>query len=208
VRTLIARDAGCRIYLAGVSLGGNVLGKWLGEQGEGIPAQVKGAALLSPPFRPDVAAPAFHEVLGGFYVWHFMRTLRPKGLAKAGQFPDRLDAEAIRRSRDFYDYDTVVTARLHGFRDAEDYWRKVACAQYLPAVRVPTLLLTSADDPFNPASTIPRDIADASPWLHPLWTDHGGHVGFVTGPSPWSVRYWSEDQIVAFFRLYEGAAAR
>jgi hypothetical protein len=203
VRTLAERYPHRPLYLSGVSLGGNVLAKWLGEQGDSIPDNVAGAAVISPPFNPLVSAPDFHKILYGFYTWNFLRTLKPKALAKADQFPDLLDREAILSCEDFYTYDTIVTAKLHGFEDAEDYWRKVGSHQFLDTIRVPTLLLTSADDPFNPPETIPRETADASPWLYPQWADHGGHVGFVSGPTPLRPRFWSEEQTLAFFLAQE-----
>ncbi|MBI1320493.1 MAG: alpha/beta fold hydrolase [Candidatus Hydrogenedens sp.] len=203
VRRLAEQHPDRPIYLAGFSLGGNILAKWLGEQGDTVPANVKGAAVISPPFDPEVSAPTFHHILGGFYAWNFLRTLKPKALAKAEQYPGLLDEDVIRGCKDFYTYDTVVTAKLHGFEDAVDYWHKVGCHQFLAGIRVPTMLLTSADDPFNPAITIPHEEADASPWLHPQWTEHGGHVGFIMGKSPLRVRYWAEEQTVGFFQAYQ-----
>lgn len=202
-RLLRARAPGQRVYALGISLGGNVVAKWLGEQGPAAAELVDGAAVISPPFNPHVSAPDFHEILGGFYAQRFLKTLVPKALAKAEQFPDLLDADAIRASKDFYDFDTHATAALHGFKDAEDYWRRVGCHQFLPDIRVPTLLLTSEDDPFNPAETIPRAIAEESPWLHPQWTARGGHVGFITGPTPLRARCWYEEQTLRFFLAYE-----
>jgi predicted alpha/beta-fold hydrolase len=207
VRRLAERYPDTPLYLCGFSLGGNVLAKWLGEQGEAVPANVKGASVISPPFDPLVSAPDFHKILGGFYAWNFLRTLKPKALAKAEQFPELIDPDVVRGCKEFYTYDTVVTAALHGFEDAEDYWRKVGCHQFLDRIRVPTMLLTSADDPFNPAITIPRETADASPWLHPQWTERGGHVGFIMGKSPLRVRYWAEEQTVAFFKAYQAMNA-
>lgn len=202
-RRLAAQFPEQHLYVAGVSLGGNVVAKWLGEEGRTLPPQIRGGAVVSPPFDPAAGAVAFHQQLGGLYVQNFMKTLVPKALAKAEQFPDKLDVEAIMACKDFYCFDTVVTAALHGYDDAEDYWAKVGCHQFLEHIRVPTMLLTSADDPFNPGETIPRAIADASPWLHPQWTERGGHVAFVTGATPRRARYWGEEQTVRFFELYE-----
>lgn len=205
-RLLRGRNPGQTLYLVGISLGGNVVAKWLGEQGEAAAGIVDGAAVVSPPFNPLVSAPDFHRILGGFYAKRFLSTLVPKALDKAEQFPDRLDAEKIRASKDFYDFDTHATAALHGFEDAEDYWRKVGCHQFLPAIRVPTLLITSEDDPFNPPETVPYG-ADESPWLHPQWTARGGHVGFIAGRSPFRARCWYEEQTLRFFLACEALRA-
>lgn len=202
VGELIRRDPNIQLYLTGVSLGGNVVAKWLGEQGDHVPANIRAAAVISAPFNPAISAPQFHEILYGFYSWNFLRTLVPKAIEKERQFPGAIDIEAVKRCKDFYAYDTLVTAALHGFEDAVDYWTRVGCHQYLPAVRVPLLLLSSADDPFNPAETLPRSHAESSPWLVPQFTQRGGHVGFVAGPSPRRPHYWADEQIARFFALY------
>ena len=87
---------------------------------------------------------------------------------------------------------------LHGFRDAENYWQRVGCGQFLGDIRVPTLLVAAANDPFNPASTLPVEVAGRSPFLVPMFPSRGGHVGFVYGV-PWRTRHWAEEQIVRFF---------
>jgi len=188
-----------------MSLGANVLCKWLGEYGEGVPPIVRGAAALSPPFRPDIAIHQFETALHGFYARRFLKTLIAKALAKEQQFPGCIDVEKIRSCTDFTVFDTEVTARLHGFRDADDYWKQCGCHQFLADIRVPTMLLASSDDPFNPGETIPRDIADESDYLIPQWNDRGGHGGFVSGPWPWRPRYWMDEQVVRFFEALERA---
>ncbi len=201
---LVVRDQteafpGRPIFLVGFSLGANQCLKWLGELGDAIPEEVVSAAAVCPPFDLRVAGPAMDRRLGGLYSRHFMRRLIPKALAKAQQYPELLDERAIRGCRTFEAFDTHATAALHGFRDAWDYWSKVSCGQFLPGVRRPSLLLASADDPFNPASTLPWDTVSRSPYLHARFTRHGGHVGFVYGRHPLQARYWYEQEIPLFF---------
>jgi predicted alpha/beta-fold hydrolase len=207
VSTLRERFSPGRLYLAGFSLGGNQIGKWLGEESESVASLVDGAALVSPPFDLTVSGPVLDSQLFGLYTKRFLRTLIPKAVEKERQFPGCLDVEAIRRCTTFAEFDTLGTAALHGFRDNEDYWRSVGCGQFLDGVRVPTLLVAAADDPFNPGSTIPRRLASASPWLVPRFTERGGHVGFVYG-TPWHTRHWAEEEIVSFFQHLEAIAAR
>ncbi len=199
------RAPGVPLYIAGFSLGGNVLAKWLGEREEQVPAQVAAAAVVSPPFDLRVSGPAIDGALGGLYVRRFLRTLIPKALEKARQYPGLLDREKIAASRTFADFDTWATAALHGFDDAFDYWSKVGCGQFLDGVRVPTVLIAAEDDPFNPGSTLPHQICERSPWLVPRFTPRGGHAGFVHGPTPGTTRHWAEEQIVRFFTLLEGS---
>lgn len=191
-----------RFYLAGFSLGGNVLAKWLGESAADVPANVRAAAVVSVPFDLVVSGPHIDRVLRGFYARHFLRSLVKKAIAKEKQFPNCVSVEKLRKARTLYDFDNHATATLHGFRDVDHYYSSQRSGQFLDRVRVPMMLLSAADDPFNPASTLPREIADRSEYLHPQFSGRGGHVGFVYG-APHQSRYWAEEQVVRFFQTYE-----
>ena len=179
-----------------------MVAKWLGELGHAVP--VRAAAVVSAPYDLTVSGPHIDRVLGGAYARHFLKTLVKKAEAKERQFPGCVDIERVRRAATLRAFDNDATAALHGFRDVDHYYDSQGCGQYLKHVRVPTMLLSSEDDPFNPACTLPREEADASDWLHPQFTKFGGHVGFVCG-TPSGFRYWAEEHIVRFFQLYEGA---
>ena len=191
-----------RLYLAGFSLGGNVLAKWLGESARAVPVNVCAAAAISVPYDLTVSGPHIDRVLGGFYSRHFLKSLVRKAEEKERQHPGCVDIARVRAARTLYQFDNDATAALHGFRDADHYYESQRSGPFLDGVRVPTLLLSAADDPFSPASTLPRDAADRSDYLHPQFTENGGHVGFVCGP-PFNPRYWAEEQIVRFFQAYD-----
>ena len=106
----------------------------------------------------------------------------------------------MRRARTFEEFDTHATARLHGFEDAWDYWRRVSSGNYLARIRRPTLLIAAQDDPFCPGSTHPLELVAQSPHLYSQFPVRGGHVGFISGP-PWRMRHWAEEQIERFFGL-------
>ncbi|HEX5054220.1 MAG TPA: alpha/beta fold hydrolase [Planctomycetota bacterium] len=195
---LASRHAGSPLLAIGFSLGGNVLLKWLGESPPQVPANLCAAAAVSAPFDLEVAARRCDSRHGGAIARHFLRTLIPKAIAKERQFPGCIDAVAVRRCRSFAAFDDLVTAPLHGFRDASDYWRRSSCAQFLPAVCVPTVLIAAADDPLVPGSVLPHDAVAASSVLVPQFTPHGGHVGFVAGGWPWRTRRWAESQALRF----------
>lgn len=208
-RRLLERRPGAALYIVGVSLGGNQLLRWMGERGDALPARVAAAAAISPPFDLTASGPQIDRALGGYYVRRFLRSLIPKMIEKERQYPGCIDIEAVRRSRTFEQFDTHATAALHGFRDAWDYWERVSCGPLLERIRRPTLLIAAQDDPFNPASSLPRRAAARSPWLFPLFTSAGGHVGFVEGAVPWAPRYWAERQVFRFFRtVWERAEDR
>jgi uncharacterized protein len=203
VHLLTAREPERAIVAAGVSLGGNVLLKWLGERGDAAP--VAAAVGVSVPFDLEQCARALDR---GFQKWvytaNFMRTFRQKVRAKARQHGAFVDLAAVRRARTFAAYDRVVTAPLHGFADEVDYWRRASCAPYLAKVRRPTLLISAVDDPFVPASALPNPRA-LPPNVALEVTERGGHVGFVEGP-PWRVTSWAERRAVEF--LQDVLAAR
>lgn len=195
------------LYLVGFSLGGNVLAKWLGELGPEAPAQVRAAAVVSVPFDLAASAAYFERTLWGLYGRRFLRSLIPKAVEKARQYPGCLDLDRVRRCRTFRDFDTHATARLHGFRDADDYWAKSSSKPFLARIARPTLLVASADDPFIPAASLPRLEADSSPWLYPQFTEKGGHVGFIGGARLFRLLYWAEDHVVRFFQVLRGNIA-
>ncbi len=186
-------------YAIGISLGGNVLAKWLGEQGEAAREFLDAAVVISAPVNTVDVAPTFHKLLGGFYAAHFVKTLKPKALDLLKRYPGLFDEAAVRATHDFYSFDTAVTAKLYGYKDAEDYWRQNACGQFLPGIRIPTALIMSSDDQFILPEYMPQEAADASPHLYPLFTEKGGHAAFVSGPLPCCARYWYEEQSLRFF---------
>ncbi len=203
VDSLILRRPSTPIYIAGFSLGGNQTAKWLGEVGDSAPSNVKAAAVVSAPYDLAVSGRRLDHGFHKGYVRHFLRTLIPKAEEKERQYPGCFDMDAVRQSTTFEDFDTYATAALHGFRDAADYYAKVSCGQFLPEIRRPTLLLSAADDPFNPSSTLPREAAAQSPFLHTQFPDRGGHVGFIRRERGHRVSYWAEEQIVRFFSACE-----
>ena len=172
--------------------------------GTRIPIIVKAAAVVSAPY--DLLRSGIHmdNSISLLYVRHFLRKLIPKAVEKERQFPGCMDIEKVKRARTFKAFDDFATAPLHGFEDARDYYTKSGCGQFLDGIRHPTLLISSDDDPFNPGATLPRETAEHSPWLHPLWTERGGHVGFIREGKGRGVGNWAEEQIVRFFEAYNG----
>ena len=199
VRLLVARHPVAPLVAIGVSLGGNVLLKWLGEQAEATPRQVAGAVGISVPFDLEACARRMDRGLQRrLYTPSFMRSFRAKVRAKARDFPGFVDVRLALRARTFAEYDRAVTAPLHGFADEVDYWRRSSSGPYLARIRPPTLLLGSRDDPFVPATSLP--VPRALPaHVRTEFVAAGGHVGFVQGP-PWRPWSWAERRAVAFLR--------
>jgi len=187
------------IVLAGYSLGGNVLLKWLGERGTHVPPRIRGAVAVSVPF--DLARGSRH-IQQGFarvYQAHFLRSLKRKIRGKLVQFPDVADPARVAAAQTLYEFDHVVTGPLHGFTGADDYYTRSSSVRYLDRIRIPTLLLSAIDDPFLPAAVLDdvRAIAERTPALTVEFAARGGHVGFIAGP-PWRPFYWGEWRVGDF----------
>ena len=197
VRRLIAGQPESPLYIVGVSLGGNVTLKWLGEQGTETPPQVKAAAGVSVPFDLAAGSRFLERGFGAVYVRHFIRSLTAKIQQKMVRFPDLVDPKALRKARTFWEFDNLVTGPLHGFRDAADYYERSSSIRYLDRITVPTLLLSALDDPFLPLSVLDRvrEIAIHNPYLHAVFTRRGGHVGWIEG-APWNQSYYMERQVI------------
>lgn len=185
------------LALVGISLGGNVLLKWLGEQQEAASERIRGAVAVSTPFDLARSSRRIDRGFSRLYQWHFLRSLRSKALAKLEHFPDVASRESIANARTLWEFDDLFTARLHGFRDAADYYARSSSIGFLPRIRVSTLLLSARDDPFHPPEILDEveSIARANPCLTTEFPARGGHVGFIEGRVPWQARSYAEARI-------------
>ena len=188
------------LILAGISLGGNVLLKYLGERGDTVSPRILAAAAVSVPY--DLARSADHIDKGFAKVYQrsFIRSLQSKAIAKLDQFPDLVPRERIRSIRSMRDFDNSITAPLHGFRNADDYYSKSSALGWLHRIRVDTLLLGAVDDPFLPSQVLDdvRSVAKLNPFLNLQFLPHGGHVGFVGGTNPFRPIYYMEGRVGDF----------
>jgi predicted alpha/beta-fold hydrolase len=201
LRRLKARAGSSPLHAVGVSLGGNALAKWLGEHDEGARAMVERAAVVCAPVDLTAAGEALGRGLARAYAVHFLGSLRRRALVRLERHPGLYDANSVRRSRTLRDFDNVVTAPLHGFRDTDDYWTRASAKPWLGSIRVPTLMLNARDDPFLPAAALPteREVSSEVKLEFPAW---GGHVGFVTGPFPGRID-WLPRRLMHFFEHRE-----
>ena len=175
------------LYAVGYSLGGNVLLKHLGETGSASP--LLGAVAVSVPFRLDQCADRIGQGFSKVYQAHFMREMLAYIKAKQQRF--LLDGRheglatlarlgSLDNMRTFWDFDGRVTAPLHGFEDAQDYYRRASSRYFLGQIRTPTLIIQAADDPFVFAHSLPQPDELSSCTQFELLAQ-GGHVGFVDG---------------------------
>lgn len=184
------------ICLCGFSMGGNVNLLYLGLMGEAVDNRVKACVTFSVPC--DLATGSRRIAAPGnrIYMKRFLRLLHEKIKAKKERWPALFDDHNYHLIQDFKGFDDRYTAPLHGFADAEDYWRRASCKPQLKNVQVPTLLVNALDDPFLPKECFPYRQAAENPFLKLETPRHGGHVGFVQFNR--SGTYWSEARALSF----------
>jgi hypothetical protein len=209
VDRIVAEFPDAPLGACGVSLGGNVLLKMLGERGAEVPPQLRAAVGVSVPY--DLARGARH-ISQGFsrvYERNFLRSLVAKVERKLEHHPDLVARERLPGLRTLYDFDDVVTGPVHGFTGAEDYYAQSSSIRYLDRVRVPTLLLSAVDDPFLPAPVLDevRAIAAHNPALLVEFHAKGGHVGFIAGRVPWRAEWYAERRTFEYVATHAGREA-
>ena len=187
------------LYAMGVSLGGNALLKWLGESGPVAGDRVRAAASISAPLDLRISGDALGAGFNRVYTRMFLATMKAKSEAKLARHQGIFDGAAMRRSRTLREFDNVVTAPLHGFRDTNDYWARASARPLLSGIAIPTLILNALDDPFVPVSALP-DPALLPPCVTAEFPAQGGHAGFVSGSFPGHLD-WLPQRV---FRYFDG----
>ena len=197
LQRLRALNPATALFAAGVSLGGNALLKWLGREQAGASAILDAAAAVSAPMDLMTAGDRLSIGLNRLYGFHFLHTLRSKSLAKLERFPDLYAADVVRNARTLREFDNVVTAPLHGFRDTDDYWTRASSKPDLRHIVVPTLIVHARNDPFLPGPYLPA-AGEVSSSVTLDLPDGGGHTGFASGPFPGHLD-WLPQRLLAFF---------
>jgi predicted alpha/beta-fold hydrolase len=197
LRRLRTQNAAAPLYAVGVSLGGNALLKWLGESGDGATRIVDAAVAVSAPLDLMAAGDALGQGFNLIYARNFLATLRVKSIAKLERHPGLYDANAVLASHTLREFDDLVTAPLHGFKNTDDYWTRASSKPGLKSIRVPTLILNARNDPFLPAAALPRasEVSSSVTLEQPA---QGGHVGFVCGTFPGNSS-WLPQRVLEFF---------
>lgn len=196
---------GVPLGAVGFSLGANMLLKYLGEQGERTP--LTAAAAVSPPFDLLAGADTFESGMGRLYANSFLRGLREKVTRHAHLIGGIIDLDRALSATTFREFDDAVTAPLGGFASAEEYYLRCSCGPFVPAVRIPTLVLRALDDPFFAPYDVPHRALAENPMLLPHLTPVGGHVAFFEGRWPKSMSFWAERQAARFLTSFLRPAA-
>lgn len=203
-RQLRQREPDTPMAAVGFSLGGNVLLKWLGEQGEDI--DLLAAVAVSVPLVLSTCATTLDHGVARLYRDRLIRDLidyirnKHRYLQRVG---NQQEAEKISRLgdlsriRSFWQYDDLVVARLHGFENVQHYYRASSSRQFLNYIDTPTLLIQARDDPFMNPNVLPEN-RELSSCVTLEVSERGGHVGFLSGQNPLKPEYWLEHRITGF----------
>jgi predicted alpha/beta-fold hydrolase len=196
IEQVIAHYAYGTIVLVGFSLGGNVTLKYLGERGDRVNPLISGAVAFSVPCDLADSAEQTDRLRNRIYMIRFLRMLHRKIRAKMVLMPDEISDTGYHLIKTFRDFDERYTAPMHGFENAEDYWRRASCKGLLPTIAIPALLVNARNDPFLGERCYPRREAERSANLFLEMPASGGHVGFVAFNR--NGEYWSESRALSF----------
>jgi predicted alpha/beta-fold hydrolase len=203
---LVDRDGLGELYIAGFSLGGNVVVKLAGEYGDAAPPELKGVVAVSPSIDLNASADAIEMRSNAIYNMRFVWSLRTRMRRKAELFPDRYDASMLRGVWSIRKFDDIYTAPHAGFGNVANYYERASSLQFISRITVPTLIVHAQDDPFIPFSSFRHPDIEANPNVVLLAPEQGGHVGFIAADREGEDRFWAESMAVEFVRLLSGNA--
>jgi hypothetical protein len=195
---LIRIDGVTAIGVAGYSLGGNLALKLAGEYGEHAPKALLGVAAVSPIIEISECTRALERPGNRLYQWNFVRDLKRRIRRKDQFHPGSFDLTTLDAIATVREFDEVYTAPYFGFRNAEDYYHRASSMRVIDRVRVPSLIVTSEDDPFVPSEPFHDPKVTGNPHIDLRLSPHGGHCGFVGEKSGMDDGYWAENRIVDF----------
>jgi len=198
LRAVTEQLQGRSLYLAGFSMGGNVLLKLAGEWGRDFPSHVRAVCAVSTPIDLAACADRLSQPRNRFYEVRFLRELRDTVRLKQTVLPERYSLSGFSRVRSIVDFDEIYTAPCFGFRNAQDYYEQSSAKKFLASIQVPALMLQAQDDPFIPFEIFGELPFDQNPNLNLCAPVHGGHVGFLSRQGQ---RFWDAEQILRFCKL-------
>lgn len=193
-----AKQKYSEIYLVGFSLGGNLTLKYVGERGSSLDSLIRKVCVFSAPCDLKSSAIALDRGLSRIYTDNFLKTLLVKVDKKKELIKEKgINLEGIGSIKSLRDFDNRITAPLHGFIDANDYYKKASSKQYLCEIKVPTLMINAVNDPFLGDGCYPFKESENNEYLTFIAPAHGGHCGFMLRTN--KNLYWSDQQVLNFF---------
>lgn len=184
------------IFLAGISMGGAQTLKYLGEKGNDLPREIQKAAVYSTPCNLPSSAATLKLKSNLFYKNRFLGKLKKKLAAKALQFPDLIDLDLLRKVNDFDAFDTHFIAKLHGFKDAADFYKSVSPDNWMAQIAIPTLIINALNDPLIGLESYPVKLAESKSEINLEMPKRGGHTGFMVSNQEFT---WAENRFLKQF---------
>jgi uncharacterized protein len=184
---------GAPVFLAGFSLGGNVVLKLAGELGDAASGLIAGVIATSTPIDLAAGVRQLDRPSNFIYARRFVRRLKERVRSKERLTPGLFDLSGLERLQNIYEFDDRFTAHAFGFGSADNYYATQSANQFLDRIRVPTLVIQAKDDPFIPFAIFDHPAFSRNPYLHLLATEHGGHLGFISKTKP---RFWLDQVLV------------
>jgi predicted alpha/beta-fold hydrolase len=194
---LIERDRLKRIFFAGYSMGGNLILKMAGELGAAAPRELRGICAVCPTLDLAACVDAIERPENWLYQFRFVRDLKSRMRRKAKLFPGQFELNGLSGVRTLREFDEAITAPCSGYRSAADYYEQASAMRVLQRIAVPTLILTSKDDPVVPFESFGASEIASNPQIRVAATEFGGHCAFISrtnGPE----RYWAEARVLEF----------
>jgi predicted alpha/beta-fold hydrolase len=202
VKELIEKDQISQMFLAGFSLGGNMVLKLAGEYSDEPPPEILGVCAVSPSIDLTAAAELILKRSNWIYQQDFVRRLKQRIRTKHKLYPDLYDISGLEQVRTLKQFDERFTARAHGFANADDYYYRSSSIRVIDRIRIPTLIIHAEDDPFIPFSPLHDPAVVNNPHLLLLATEQGGHVAFISANQKDDPdRFWAENRILEFYQL-------
>jgi predicted alpha/beta-fold hydrolase len=194
---LIERDRLKQMFFAGYSMGGNLILKMAGELGAATPRELRGISAVCPTLDLAACVDAIERPENWLYQLRFVRDLKSRMRRKAKLFPGRFELNGLSSVRTLRDFDEAITAHCSGYRSAADYYERASAMRVVHRIAVPTLILTSKDDPVVPFESFGASEIAGNPQIRVAATEFGGHCAFISrmnGPE----RYWAEARVLEF----------
>jgi hypothetical protein len=184
------------ISLIGISVGGNITLKYLGEEATNLSKRVSSAIAVSVPMDLKSSAEELAKPKNAIYMQYLLRPLRARMREKASRFPGLFDLAGLDAITTFREFDRRFTAPMHGFSSVEEYWDRSSSIHFVRSITIPTLLISALDDPFLSPSCFPHAVGREMDALFVETPAHGGHVGFITSLN--LAHTWLERRVIEF----------
>ncbi len=195
IQEITQRDGCQQTWMVGYSMGGNLTLKLAGEMGSTLPT-LRGVAAVSPNIQPEACVRALQRPSNWIYHRHFLRSLKAKLQRKDRLYPGKWNLAQLSKIQTMWEFDDVYTAPDGGYRHAEDYYEKSAAEKTVPAIRIPTLIITAQDDPFIPFDIFRHSSLHHNALIELLAPSYGGHCGFLQHPHAQEDPFWAENRII------------